>query len=624
MASFRLGAGSLVALLSALQCVQASSTPFEYLPGVPSGWTLKGRPDPAQPIALQIGVKQQNLARFEQTLLQVSDPSHASYGQHWEGDAVADLLRPLGQASASVTQWLKDFNVTEVQDMGSWVNFVTDVGTADKMLDTEFAYYGADNGVEKLRTLQYSVPAGVAKHIDLVAPTIFFDRTSENKIPAHMRNKKPDMDVAEASKSSCEQLITPDCIRQLYNIHYTPDPKSGSRMSFGSFLGESALLKDLESYQKTYNLPRNPFTVETDNGGINNQSFADTGITGEANLDSQLITAVSHPLPVLEYITGGLAPIMTNLDQPTQASASNEPYVPFFTYLLGKKNKNIPQVLSISYGDDEQTVPPSYAKRACSLMAEFGLRGVSVIVSSGDTGKSIPFSIITYMSINLLAPFPEGVGAPCQSNDGKNTTQFTPQFPSTCPYVTSVGGTQAFSPEVAWVASSGGFSNYFDRASYQQGAVQEYFDRHLPKKVFNAFKPYFNPNGRAFPDVAAHSLTPDYAIFLKGKMTMSGGTSAATPVFSSIISLLNDARLRHRQPVMGFLNPWLYSVGKKGLTDITGGGSVGCNRVNGQTGAKIPTGGLVPYASWNATKDWDPVTGLGTPDLVKLLKIFGY
>jgi tripeptidyl-peptidase-1 len=30
---------------------------------------------------------------------------------------------------------------------------------------------------------------------------------------------------------------------------------------------------------------------------------------------------------------------------------------------------------------------------------------------------------------------------------------------------------------------------------------------------------------------------------------------------------------------------------------------------------------FVPYASWNATKGWDPVTGHGTPDFKKLLKL---
>ena len=103
-------------------------------------------------------------------------------------------------------------------------------------------------------------------------------------------------------------------------------------------------------------------------------------------------------------------------------------------------------------------------------------------------------------------------------------------------------------------------------------------------------------------------------------MRLSGGTSAATPVFASIIALLNDARLRAGKKQLGYLNPWLYDIGFKGLTDITAGGSVGCNGINGQTGQPVPGGpGIIPYASWNATVGWDPVTGLGVPDFGKLM-----
>ena len=39
---------------------------------------------------------------------------------------------------------------------------------------------------------------------------------------------------------------------------------------------------------------------------------------------------------------------------------------------------------------------------------------------------------------------------------------------------------------------------------------------------------------------------------------MVGGTSASSPTFAAIVSLLNDARLAKGKPVLGFLNPWLY------------------------------------------------------------------
>lgn len=56
---------------------------------------------------------------------------------------------------------------------------------------------------------------------------------------------------------------------------------------------------------------------------------------------------------------------------------------------------------------------------------------------------------------------------------------------------------------------------------------------------------------------------------------------------AAIIALLNDARLRAGKPVLGFLNPWIYSSGYKGFTDITAGQSDGCNGMNTQTGAAV-------------------------------------
>ena len=114
----------------------------------------------------------------------------------------------------------------------------------------------------------------------------------------------------------------------------------------------------------------------------------------------------------------------------------------------------------------------------CSLFAQLGARGVSVIFSSGDTG----------------------VGSACQTNDGKNTTRFLPQFPASCPFVTSVGGTIYVEPEQAAPFSSGGFSDRFPRPPYQDNAVSTYLG-----KLGNTWKGLYNPNGRGMPDVAAQS-----------------------------------------------------------------------------------------------------------------------
>ena len=109
-----------------------------------------------------------------------------------------------------------------------------------------------------------------------------------------------------------------------------------------------------------------------------------------------------------------------------------------------------------------------------------------------------------------------------------------------------------------------------------------------------------------------------YEVVVKGKRATSGGTSAAAPVFAGLVGMLNDARLRAGKPTLGFLNPLLYSGALKDFTDITAGSSIGCDGVNPQTGKTVTGGGVIPYAHWNATAGWDPVTGLGVPDFMKL------
>lgn len=48
------------------------------------------------------------------------------------------------------------------------------------------------------------------------------------------------------------------------------------------------------------------------------------------------------------------SPFIPDPDEPTTADDSNEPYLPYYEYLLSKPNSALPQVISNSYGDDEQ------------------------------------------------------------------------------------------------------------------------------------------------------------------------------------------------------------------------------------------------------------------------------
>lgn len=161
------------------------------------------------------------------------------------------------------------------------------------------------DGVQKLRTLEYSIPDELYEHIDLVSPTTFFGKTK-----AHAVVPPPEMLEGLASRQTanktlnCERLIEPGCLEEMYNYaDYPISPSSKSRVGFGSFLNQSARQEDLSKYQRDYGLPMTNFSVTLINGGEDHQD--PRGDIGEANLDSQFISAVAKSLPLTQFITGG-------------------------------------------------------------------------------------------------------------------------------------------------------------------------------------------------------------------------------------------------------------------------------------------------------------------------------
>lgn len=135
--------------------------------------------------------------------------------------------------------------------------------------------------------------------------------------------------------------------------------------------------------------------------------------------------------------------------------------------------------------------------------------------------------------------------------------------------MTSVGATTGV-PETSASFSSGGFSNFFATASYQETVVSAYLT-----KLGNTNSGKFNRTGRAFPDVSA--MGDNVEIVFQQETGLVGGTSCSSPIFASIISLINDRLIAAGKPVLGFLNPFLYGTAASTFTDITTGDNPGCN-----------------------------------------------
>ena len=157
---------------------------------------------------------------------------------------------------------------------------------------------------------------------------------------------------------------------------------------------------------------------------------------------------------------------------------TDELFLEWLNYI--SEQQDLPQIISISYGDDEQTVSRAYAQAVCNEFAQLGARGITVMVASGNSGV--------------------GVDGTCYSNADNTTYEFLPSFPSNCPYVTSVGGTKGY-PEMvgnylrrdqtARYTSGAGFSNYFEAPSYQKDTVSQYVG-----KLNGTYNGFYNKSGK--------------------------------------------------------------------------------------------------------------------------------
>merc|ERR1711904_432761 len=181
-------------------------------------------------------------------------------------------------------------------------------------------------------------------------------------------------------------------------------------------------------------------------------------------------------------------------------------------------------------------------------------------------------------------------------------------FPAGIPFALAVGATffdSGLSGEemaTTQFGSGDGFSYDYDMPSYQSSAVKAYLAKN-PKTGTDSYA----TTGRGSPDVSL--LGEQFEVYTSGpfgglEKVAVGGTSASTPSWGAIISLLNEECLSASggSKTLGFVNPLLYQ-NADAFNDITkGSNAIGENSRSG----------------WKCTEGWDAVTGLGTPQFTKL------
>jgi len=241
-------------------------------------------------------------------------------------------------------------------------------------------------------------------------------------------------------------------------------------------------------------------------------------------------------------------------------------FTQLFNYIV---SNDLGRIVSTSWIIEEDLLSKDEINIQHSIFLLGLAKGINFFFPSGDWGSSNTPRPLFVSSINRTISY----------------------YPASDPFVTSVGGTTLIKKtfgfyEEAWggidngltYGSGGGFSKFFTRPFYQPNQIGKM---------------------RGYPDVSLNAASSSpYAIIFNGKLSAGYGTSISTPIWAAITAILSQMSKGN----IGFLNYRLYKIYNSTIysevfNDITEG-------TNGY---------------YNATKGWDPVTGLGSPKTFELL-----
>lgn len=628
MRSFFLPVLSLTLSLAASAIAEPTLSPWqlhERRSHIPAGWTRTRKLDSSASVPLRFALAQSNIENIEALLYDVSHPDSPNYGKHWSASQIAAKFAPSTESIETVRSWLIDSGVEphrmKLSPTKGWLEVASTVEEAENLLLAEYHVYDHETGTKHIACESYHLPEHVTPHVDFVTPTIHFDakvqkRDKYGRVPIGQpgQGSTPkttgQIDGLLTQIEDCDKQITPICLRALYGLWY--QPIAGDKNSYGivEYSPQAYVQSDLDMFAKNFSTGLegvSPTLVSIDGGSIPT-SASSFDYNGESNLDLEYgMTLVTKAQNVTLYQTGDSvegASFNTFLDaldgsyctfdggdDPTQDPVYPDTASGGYSGQEDCGTVKPANVISTSYGYNEADLSAAYAIRQCNEYGKLGLMGVTFLFSSGDWGVA-------------------GNGGYCLNTDGTQTPDgavFNPAFPATCPFVTSVGATEVSPGHNVWepenacqqvIYSGGGFSNYFRTPNYQKAAVEGY----LKANPISYSKDIYNSTGsRAYPDLSANGA--NYAVAIDGSFSLVYGTSAASPVVGAILTMVNDARISHGKPPLGFINPTIYSAGFAGaFKDITNGTNPGCGTLG-----------------FNATKGWDPVTGLGTPYFPSLL-----
>jgi subtilase family serine protease len=565
--------------------------------------------------------QQADLRRF---LKQQQEPSSPNYRKGLTPEQYADRFGLSQTDIGKITNWLasQGFGVVQVARGRDWIAFSGTAGLVSKVFRTEIHFYLVDGEQHFANATQPSVPQALA---DIV---VGFRGLNDFRLkPMGLRKLAPgatllpDIVMRPFYTSGIGNNLGPDDLATIYDISplYTAGI-NGTGMKLVVVGQTDVHMTDITEFRAGFNLPTNNPTVTLVPGSPDPGYTADEG---EADLDLEWSGAVARNATII-FVNSATS--VGGVINSAQYAIDNQ----------------LAPVISMSYGACESANPPSDIATIEQLLQRANVENITFLASSGDAGAAGCDSdtesvAIDGLAVNYPASSPEvtGVGGNEFSGDVNNAGKYWNSS-------NNANGESAISyiPEMAWndspqtgtglsptlAASGGGVSSCaiasgtgcagFPKPSWQTALTPKDGVRDVPDVSMTASPDHdgyiFCTNvgtGGNYVGSCANGIAQAVANF-----SIVGGTSASTPVFAGIVTLLNQSLGNTGAGAgLGNINQTLYQLFQTSPSvfhDVT----TGSNIVPCQSGT-IGCPKTAPFQyGYSAAVGYDQVTGLGSVD----------
>ncbi|MGI8761889.1 MAG: S53 family peptidase [Jatrophihabitantaceae bacterium] len=270
-------------------------------------------------------------------------------------------------------------------------------------------------------------------------------------------------------------------------------------------------------------------------------------------------------------------------------------------------DENLAQLVTNSYGEIQGGESADQIAAYEQVFMQGDLQGISFMFSSGDSGDELAASGVKQADYPTSDPYVTSVGGTSTAIGASGALKFETGW-GTVKYSLSSDGT-TWNPVGFLYGAGGGASTLFQQPAYQAGVAPGPY-RTVPDVAMDA-----DPNTgmligltQTFPSGPAYG---EYRI---------GGTSLASPLFAGMtaLSLQNAGRTTMGA---GLLNPTIYANASTGVfTDVTNTPRAGVVRVDFANGLDASNGLVYSVRTFGHDSSlmtgpgWDDVTGVGTPN----------